>query len=150
MIGKVVALLAASGVHPKLARDLMRHSDINLTMSRYTHTLRGQQVQAIESLPDFSRPDKDAQRATGTDDFTGDNQDNHCAKPCAPERNLANVDGAKEKGNQDTEGDEKYKKTAFSDQNQRFEPEKTVSTERAGFEPAVQLIAVRRFSKPLP
>jgi integrase len=35
------SLLAASGVHPKTAQDLMRHSDINLTMSRYTHTLRG-------------------------------------------------------------------------------------------------------------
>ena len=35
-------MLAASGVHPKTAQDLMRHSDINLTMSRYTHTLRGQ------------------------------------------------------------------------------------------------------------
>ncbi len=28
-------MLAASGVHPKTAQQLMRHSDINLTMSRY-------------------------------------------------------------------------------------------------------------------
>ena len=27
-------LLAASGIHPKTAQQLMRHSDINLTMSR--------------------------------------------------------------------------------------------------------------------
>ena len=31
------SLLAASGVHPKIAQSIMRHSDINLTMSRYTH-----------------------------------------------------------------------------------------------------------------
>jgi len=41
-------LLAASGVHPKTAQDIMRHSDINLTMTRYTHTLRGQKQKAIE------------------------------------------------------------------------------------------------------
>jgi len=61
------SLLAASGVHPKVAQSIMRHSDINLTMSRYTHTLTGQEAQAIESLPDFSAPSKQAQRATGTD-----------------------------------------------------------------------------------
>jgi len=33
--------LAANGVHPKVAQAIMRHSDINLTMSRYTHTLKG-------------------------------------------------------------------------------------------------------------
>ncbi len=62
-------MLAASGVHPKTAQDLMRHSDINLTMSRYTHTLRGQTALAIESLPDFGVPSSESQaaRATGTD-----------------------------------------------------------------------------------
>jgi integrase len=40
-------LLAASGVHPKTAQDIMRHSDINLTMSLYTHTLRGQKQKAV-------------------------------------------------------------------------------------------------------
>jgi hypothetical protein len=50
------------------AHDLMRHSDINLTMSRYTHTLRGQLAAAIDSLPDFSKPDAEAAKKTGTDD----------------------------------------------------------------------------------
>ncbi len=31
------SLLAAAGVHPKVIQAIMRHSDINLTMSRYTH-----------------------------------------------------------------------------------------------------------------
>ena len=62
-------MLAASGVHPKTAQDLMRHSDINLTMSRYTHTLRGQTALAIEALPDFGLPSSESQtaKATGTD-----------------------------------------------------------------------------------
>ena len=31
------SLLAASGVHPKIAQEIIRHGDINLTMSLYTH-----------------------------------------------------------------------------------------------------------------
>ncbi len=63
------SLLAASGVHPKVAQSIMRHSDINLTMSRYSHVLRGQESKAIEGLPDLSLPSKQRQRAkaTGTD-----------------------------------------------------------------------------------
>jgi len=46
----------------------MRHSDINLTMARYTHTLLGQGAKAVESLPDFTSTQKEAQARTGTDD----------------------------------------------------------------------------------
>lgn len=51
-------LLAASGCDVKTAQTLMRHSDINLTMSIYTHTLRGAETKAIAKLPDLT---------TGTD-----------------------------------------------------------------------------------
>ncbi len=63
------SLLAASGVLPKVAQSIMRHSDINLTMSRYSHVLRGQESEAIEGLPDLSLPSRQSQqaRATGTD-----------------------------------------------------------------------------------
>ena len=61
-------LLAASGVHPKVAQSIMRHCDINLTMSLYTHTLRGQESEAVESLPDLSLPSKEGQKVAGTDD----------------------------------------------------------------------------------
>jgi integrase len=44
------SLLAAIGIHPKVIQSLMRHSDINLTMTRYTHTLREQESRAIASL----------------------------------------------------------------------------------------------------
>jgi len=59
-------MLAASGVHPKTAQTLMRHSDINLTMSRYSHVLSGQTAKAIEALPNLSSPSSN--KATGTDD----------------------------------------------------------------------------------
>jgi len=60
-------LLAASGVHPKIAQKIMRHSDINLTLSRYTHTLTGQEADAVASLPDLSSLQKKGNVATGTD-----------------------------------------------------------------------------------
>jgi len=65
-------LLAASGAHPKIMQSIMRHSDINLTMSRYTHTLIGQESQAIQNLPDLTLPSKEKQKATGTDNFVVD------------------------------------------------------------------------------
>ncbi len=67
------SLLAASGAHPKVVQSLMRHSDINLTMSRYTHIFRGQESEAVEGLPDLSAPSTKAQKAaaTGTDDAGG-------------------------------------------------------------------------------
>jgi len=65
-----VSLLAASGVHPRVAQSLMRHSDINLTMSRYSHVLIGQESEAVAALPDLSEPPPQAAKATGTDHAT--------------------------------------------------------------------------------
>jgi integrase len=63
-------LLAAAGVHPKTAQAIMRHADVRLTMNVYTHTLRGQEAEAVAKLPDFSLPRKGSQQnlKTGTDD----------------------------------------------------------------------------------
>jgi integrase len=47
-------LLAASGCDVKTAQSLMRHSDVNLTMSIYTHTLRGAESKAVARLPDLT------------------------------------------------------------------------------------------------
>ena len=58
--------LANSGVHPSTARRLARHSDINLTMSRYTHTTLDSQGEAVEQLPDISAETEVAE-ATATD-----------------------------------------------------------------------------------
>jgi len=61
--------LAAAGVHPKTAQAVMRHSDINLTMNLYTHTLAGQESAAVAALPSLDvTPARQQAKATGTDD----------------------------------------------------------------------------------
>jgi integrase len=47
------SILAQAGVHPKTAQDLMRHSDVNLTMNYYTFTVLSARAEALESMPDF-------------------------------------------------------------------------------------------------
>jgi hypothetical protein len=46
-----ISSLARSGIHPKTAQALARHSDINLTLSRYTHSVLTEQADAVEALP---------------------------------------------------------------------------------------------------
>jgi len=72
---QTASLLASANIHPKVAQSIMRHGDINLTMSRYTHTLTGQEKKAVAELPDLSLPSRESQKqkATGTDDKTVDN-----------------------------------------------------------------------------
>jgi len=67
------SLLAASGTHPKVAQSIMRHSTIDLTMSRYTHVFAGQEADAIAALPDLdATPARQSAKATGTDDAHAD------------------------------------------------------------------------------
>lgn len=47
------SLLAASGVHPKVAQTILRHSDINMTLSRYSHVFAEQSAAAVASLPNL-------------------------------------------------------------------------------------------------
>ena len=57
--------LALAGVPPKIAQELMRHSDINLTMGTYSHVGLydlNAAVESLPSIPDFSP----AESATGT------------------------------------------------------------------------------------
>lgn len=64
------SLLAASGAHPKVAQSIMRHSDINLTLSRYSHVYAGQEASAVAALPDLdAAPVKQSAKATGTNDM---------------------------------------------------------------------------------
>ncbi len=48
------SFLAAAGVHPKVAQEILRHSQVELTMNIYTHTLHGHQSEAVAKLPDLS------------------------------------------------------------------------------------------------
>ncbi len=64
-----ISNLIRGGVDPKVAQSLARHSTITLTMDRYSHTVMGQQAQALRALPDLSENGLEtSQRATGTDD----------------------------------------------------------------------------------
>ena len=55
----------------------MRHSGINLTMSRYSHTFRRQTSKAIQGLPDFSAMIAGHAKATGTDEKSFTHQLTH-------------------------------------------------------------------------
>jgi integrase len=90
------SLLAASGVHPKIAQVLMRHSDIKLTMNRYTHTLIGQESDAVESLPDLSLPSQESQRMTGTDNLAPEALTNQLTKKSCFVSNCLSVNGNNE------------------------------------------------------
>jgi integrase len=61
-----ITLLANSGVHPKVAQDLARHSDINLTLSRYSHTVMEQRAEAVAKLPDMEPAGLEAQALEAT------------------------------------------------------------------------------------
>jgi len=62
--------LARAGVPVKTAMDLMRHSDVNLTMRLYSHTVLSERGAAVEALPDLTAPARERARATGTDHAT--------------------------------------------------------------------------------
>jgi len=59
------SLLAASGAHAKVAQAIMRHSDINSTLARYT-VYNGQEAEAVAKLPGFAKPDSKSQRREAT------------------------------------------------------------------------------------
>ena len=60
-----VTLLARSRVHPNTAKALARHSTITLTMDRYSHVRREDELEAVDRLPSFDLPL--ATEATGTE-----------------------------------------------------------------------------------
>ncbi len=63
-------MLSQAGVAPRMAQELLRHSDIRLTMNTYTHLQLVDTAEAVECLPRVGRPDgrADSQKRTGTDD----------------------------------------------------------------------------------
>jgi hypothetical protein len=116
----------------------MRHSDINLTMSRYSHTLRGQEAKAIESLPDFDTPISAEAIATGTDDnkfeFTANYSANLLPKDCRAFQNIAEM--ASRSDNE---------KTTLTSRENGFSLQNQASGEmgRGGFEPPTHGFSVR-------
>lgn len=68
-----VSLITQGGVHPKIAQRLARHSTVELTLGRYSHTLLSDEAAALDTLPSlpsmFDAPASKQQvmRSTGTD-----------------------------------------------------------------------------------
>jgi integrase len=60
--------LAQAGVHPSVARELARHSTMELTMKTYTHVALESKTAALASLPLLKLPEKAVVAATGTAD----------------------------------------------------------------------------------
>ena len=56
-----------AGVSPKAAQELMRHSDINLTMQTYTKLQLSDVASDLNKLPSMPTGDSQELRATGTD-----------------------------------------------------------------------------------
>ena len=65
-----ITLLASSGVHPKLAQQLARHSTITLTMDRYSHCKLRDLTTAVETLPALA-PKSTVAISTTSSDNTG-------------------------------------------------------------------------------
>jgi hypothetical protein len=63
-----ITSLATSGVHPKDAQTLARHSTITLTMDRYSHVSLRDSAFALAMLTMPSRQSSTVVEATGTDD----------------------------------------------------------------------------------
>ena len=68
-----ITLLERSGVSPKLAQELARHSDIRLTMNVYTHARLHDLAGAVEGLPAMLPTGPETLAATGTDGHLSSN-----------------------------------------------------------------------------
>ena len=77
-----ISNLATSGVHPKVAQQLARHSTITLTMDRYSHLGLIDMTAGLSALPNITTPDAQQCRATGTTDQTPIGADFSCTKSC--------------------------------------------------------------------
>ena len=69
-----ITLLSQSGVTPRMAQELARHSDIKLTMNTYTHIGLHDAAAAVDSMPRLLPTAGEGQtlRATGTDGKAAD------------------------------------------------------------------------------
>ncbi len=65
--GTFATNLAMAGVSPKAAQELMRHSDINLTMRTYTQLSLVDVAADLSKLPSLPTGEPQTLRATGTD-----------------------------------------------------------------------------------
>jgi len=62
--------LAQAGTHPKVAQELLRHTDIRLTLKHYTHTTPEQQASALAALPTLENGAPNSTTDSTTDSTT--------------------------------------------------------------------------------
>ena len=60
-----ITSLERSGISPRMAQTLARHSDIQLTLGIYTHVALDDQVGAIEALPGPAAAESRVKRVAG-------------------------------------------------------------------------------------
>ena len=133
----------------------MRHSNVELTLGRYTHVYRGQEAEALAKLPDLSLPPKDEQKAaaTGTDgaedrpEEAPKNFAKYFAKPCRSGGISVDSNGqADPKTNRQGESPQ----TSIGGEKLLFSAENEGKRRERDSNPRYRLKPVRRFSKPLP
>jgi integrase len=134
-----ITMLERAGISPKTAQKLARHSDIRLTMQRYTHKTLHDLASAVESLPSITpKTGREVLSATGTD--ARSLVDERPRLPPAYRRREVSCDSAMpdEKGDgPDGSSSGPSKTLRFQAAESNCKPMRPSSAERAGFEPAV-------------
>jgi len=101
-------MLSQAGVAPRRAQELMRHSDIRLTMSTYTHLELADTAGAVEALPEIV-PAAALSVRTGTGDCS--EPDGMCAEPCAVPQEICDVSSPSQATYRDRAWSSRHKKT---------------------------------------
>ena len=87
-------MLSVAGVAPRVAMELMRHSDLKLTMRIYTDAGQLPLAEDVQRLPSFSVPEKDAQIHSQIHSQTGVAGGLSESQAVAPSPKLANSQDA--------------------------------------------------------
>ncbi len=95
-----ISNLARAGVHPKVAMDLARHGNINLTMARYSHTVVADRAAVLSDLPDLTEQSEQRQTARATGTYGKRTDDGHgtagsCKRDCKQAGKTTQETGAK-------------------------------------------------------
>jgi len=137
-----ISSLSKSGVSPKVAQSLARHSTISLTMDTYTHIGLHDERAAIESLhelPSLSGKQREAATEaglrTGTDDLPVDGSESACKCAYKPAYKKLTKNAFPESNTSAPIGNEEHE-TPTPDTNHNSLIRKTLATERNHLSPA--------------
>ncbi len=126
-------MLTAAGVHPKTVQEIMRHSDINLTMGTYTHLQDSDKTDAINKLPKIQITKKKLAK-TGTLDTPEKLTGNLTENSIKPQQNTAKSSKGKICKAKDTKAITPCNTNGL---------QKVTTTRPAGLEPATYGLEIR-------